>query len=52
VLVPDLPSESYADASHPLGSGYEQISSLLVKSELLAGIPENEFKKAPVSCAK
>jgi hypothetical protein len=52
VLVPDLPSESYADASHPLGIGYEQISSLLLKSDLLAGIPECGSMNAPVSCAR
>lgn len=52
VPVPDLPSESYADASHPLGSGYEQISSLLLKSGLLAGIPGSGSMNAPESCAR
>jgi hypothetical protein len=30
----DLPSEYYADASHPLKEGYTKIAKELVKSEL------------------
>ena len=36
VIVPDLPSEVYADASHPLKAGYEIIADELLKTKLLA----------------
>jgi hypothetical protein len=36
VLVPDLPSETYADASHPLDKGYDLIADTLLHSAVFA----------------
>jgi len=36
VLVPDLPSETYADASHPLDKGYDLIADSLLHSAVFA----------------
>ncbi|MDD5464545.1 MAG: hypothetical protein PHP62_05345 [Candidatus Moranbacteria bacterium] len=34
-IVSDMPSEVYADASHPLEKGYEMIADELIKTEIL-----------------
>ena len=36
VLVPDLPSETYADASHPLDKGYDLIADALLHSPIFS----------------
>ncbi len=38
ILVPDLPSDVYADASHPLKRGYELIADELLKTDLLKSV--------------
>jgi lysophospholipase L1-like esterase len=38
VVVPDLPSELYADASHPLKEGYELIADELLKTKLVSSL--------------
>ncbi len=35
VVAPDMPSEVYADASHPLSKGYDLIADKLLEAELL-----------------
>jgi hypothetical protein len=35
-LVPDMPSEFYADASHPLALGYKQIADGLTKTRFFS----------------
>jgi hypothetical protein len=42
MLVPDLPSEMYADASHPLDKGYDIIADNLLKTSFFNGNIDQE----------
>ncbi|MFA6101405.1 MAG: hypothetical protein WCV67_01060 [Victivallaceae bacterium] len=47
MLVPDLPSEMYADASHPLDKGYDVIADNLLKTSFL----DNNINQGAVLCS-
>lgn len=44
-IVPDLPTEVYADASHPLDKGYQMIAEGLLSSGLVPGLPAGGDRK-------
>jgi hypothetical protein len=44
VLIKDMPSKMYADASHPLASGYDLITEQLLQTKILKSYQKNVLK--------